>query len=67
MKEDLADFLEELRYGDLLNSPTKLDLANHPYVDVDAFQDIDTKMLEWREMIRYEGLNGDDCVVPANK
>jgi len=52
--EDLQLFLEELKYGDVLGSPTKLEIPDIPLVDVDTIVLQDDE--EWKERLRYEGV-----------
>jgi len=52
--EDLQLFLEELKYGDVLGSPTKLEIPDVPLVDIDTIVLQDDE--GWKERLRYEGV-----------
>jgi len=51
IQEKLEAFIEDLRYGDILNSPTKLEFPVDTLVDTSVENTND----DWKDVLRYEG------------
>jgi pentatricopeptide repeat protein len=49
--EEMDAFLEELRYGIILNSPVSLDLPTDLFVDIYSLKEND----DWKEQLSYNG------------